>query len=58
LAGTKVPLADEVLKKLYRGNADYVAKVEQRLKQLIADGWFLPEYVDTVRADAKAARIP
>jgi len=58
LAGTKVPLADEVLKKLYRGNADYVARVEQRVKQLVADGWFLPEYVDLVRADAKAARIP
>ncbi len=58
LAGTKVPLADEVLKKLYRGNADYVAKVEQRLKQLITEGWFLPEYADMVRADAKAARSP
>jgi hypothetical protein len=58
LAGTKVPLADDVLKKLYRGNADYVAKVDQRLKQLITDGWFLPEYADIVRADAKAARIP
>jgi len=58
LAGTKVPLADDVLKKLYRGNTDYATKVEQRLKQLVADGWFLPEYVDMVRADAKAARIP
>jgi hypothetical protein len=43
---------------MYRGNADYAAKVEQRLKQLVADGWFLPEYADMVRADTKAARIP
>ena len=58
LGGTKVPLADDVLKKLYRGNADYVARVEQRLKQLMGEGWFLPEYADMVRADAKAVRIP
>lgn len=58
LAGTKVPLADDVLKKLYRGNGDYVARVEQRLKQLISEGWLLPEYADMVRADAKLVRIP
>ena len=58
LGGTKVPLSDETLRKLYRGKDDYVRKVEQRLKQLISEGWFLPEYADAVRADAKAARIP
>ena len=58
LAGTKVPLAGEVLRKLYRGNADYAGRVEQRLKQSIADGWFLQEYADMVRADAKKVTIP
>lgn len=58
LAGTKVPLSDEVLRKLYRGSADYTGRVEERLKQFIADGWFLPEYTDMVRADAKKAIIP
>jgi len=58
LAGTKVSLADDVLRKLYRGNADYTGRVEQRLKQFIADGWFLPEYADMVRTDARAVRIP
>jgi hypothetical protein len=58
LAGTKVPLADDVLRKLYRGNSDYAGRVEQRLKQLIAEGWFLPEYADMVRADAKRADVP
>ena len=58
LGGTKVPLPDDVLKKLYRGNADYVSRVEQRLKQLMSEGWFLPEYADMVRADARAVRIP
>ena len=58
LAGTRVPLADEVLRKLYRGSADYTGRVEQRLQQLVADGWFLPEYADMVRADAKRVSIP
>jgi len=58
LGGTKVPLADDVLKKSYRGSGDYVARVEQRLKELIAEGWFLPEYAGMVRADAKLVRIP
>ena len=58
LAGTKVPLADEALRKLYRSPADYVMLVEKRLKALVAEGWFLTEYVDMVRADARAARIP
>ena len=58
LAGTKVPLPDDVLRKLYRGSADYLARVEQRLKQLITDGWFLPEYAEMVRADARAVQLP
>ena len=58
LGGTKVALADDVLRKLYKSNADYIARVEQRMKQLISEGWFLPEYADMVRADAKAVRIP
>jgi hypothetical protein len=31
--------------------------VEQRLKQLIADGWFLPEYAEMIRADVNATAI-
>ena len=58
LAGTRVPLTDEVLRKLYRGSADYTGRVEQRLKQLMAEGWFLPEYADMVRSDARGSRIP
>lgn len=58
LAGTEVPLAENVLRKLYRDRADYVAKVEQRLKALIEQGWFLPEYAEMVRRDAQATVIP
>ena len=58
LAGTKVPLQEPVLRSLYRDKADYLNRVDRRLDQLIADGWFLPEYADMVRADAKAAKLP
>jgi hypothetical protein len=58
LAGTKVPLKPEVLQRLYRGKDDYVAKVDRRLKELVDAGWFLPEYADAVRADARKAVLP
>jgi catechol 2,3-dioxygenase-like lactoylglutathione lyase family enzyme len=52
LAGTKVPLKPEVLERLYKGKDDYTARVDRRLKELIAAGWFLEEYAGAVRADA------
>ena len=58
LAGTKVPLAPEVLRRLYKSKDDYVAQVDRRLKELVDAGWFLPEYADAVRADARKAVLP
>ena len=58
LAGTKVPLPETTLRRLYRDKADYVSRVERRLKELVAAGWFLPEYVSAVIADAKAVPVP
>jgi hypothetical protein len=58
LAGTEQPLGGDVLRKLYRSQAEYVARVEKRLDELIAAGWFLPEYRSMVLADAKAAAVP
>jgi hypothetical protein len=58
LAGTKVPLPEATLKKLYPSKADYTKKVGQRLDELIKQGWFLVEYADIVRRDAEAARLP
>jgi Alpha/beta hydrolase domain len=57
LAGTEVPLPVATMQKLYSSQAQYSERVEQRLKQLIADGWFLPEYADMVRADVKATSL-
>jgi hypothetical protein len=58
LGGTEVPLPEASLRKLYRSKQQYVDRVSQRLKELITTGWFLPEYVDAVLADAAAAPIP
>lgn len=58
LAGTKVPLPEATLKKLYPNKADYTNKTERRLTELVTQGWFLPEYVDMVRRDAMAAKLP
>jgi hypothetical protein len=58
LAGTKVPLADATLKKLYPAASDYTKKAERRLNELIGQGWFLPEYADSVRRDLAATRLP
>ena len=54
LAGTKVPLKTETLRRLYKGKDDYVARLERRLNELIAQGWFLEEYANDVRADARS----
>ena len=58
LAGTKVPLPEATLKKLYPDKKRYLSQVERRLTELVAQGWFLPEYVDTVHRDAAAATLP
>ena len=58
LGGTEVPLAEQVLRRLYPTPAAYVAGVEQRLKELVKEGWFLPEYVELVRTDVKKTTIP
>jgi hypothetical protein len=58
LGGTKVMLPDATLKNLYKTSAGYQDRVNKRLDALVKEGWFLPEYVDDVRKDAAAARIP
>jgi alpha/beta hydrolase family protein len=58
LAGTEVPLPNATLQKLYASKAQYSNRIDTRLKQLIAEGWFLPEYADIVHSDVKATTIP
>jgi len=58
LAGTEVPLPEATLKKLYRNKAEYQSKIDARLRELVAGGWFLQEYTDLVRKDVQATTIP
>jgi hypothetical protein len=58
LAGTRVPLPPATLRKLYAGADQFTSRANQRLTELIAAGWFLPEYVGLVRSDVKATTIP
>jgi hypothetical protein len=37
---------------LYKNKADYQQKIERRLNQLIADGWFVPACKSLALADA------
>ena len=57
LAGTEVPLPEATLKKLYRDQADYAKKVDERPATLVKEGWFLPEYIGLVKADIAAIGI-
>jgi hypothetical protein len=57
LGGTKVPLTDATLTKLYKGGDGYQKRVNARLAALVKEGWFLPEYAEDVRKDAKEVRI-
>jgi len=58
LGGTKVPLPEETLRTLYKSKADYQDRVNKRLAGLSKEGWYLPEYADDVRNDAKRVAIP
>jgi hypothetical protein len=58
IAGYQVPLSKEQLQKLYKNKKEYQMKVQQRLNQLVKEGWFLPVYKDLVMADAAKAAIP
>jgi len=58
LAGTKVPLSETTLHKLYSSKDEYISRANQRLKELMDEGWFLPEYADVVRSGANTVAIP
>jgi hypothetical protein len=58
LAGYEEPLPEDTLSALYEDADDYRARVEARLDELTAAGWFLPVYRDLVLADADGAEVP
>jgi hypothetical protein len=58
LAGSEVALPAATVKSLYKDKGDYEKKIDTRLRELVKEGWFLPEYVAAIAADAKATPIP
>ena len=56
-AGTRVPLPDATIAKLYKNADGYQKRVNTRLAELVNEGWFLREYADEVRKDATAVQI-
>jgi Alpha/beta hydrolase domain len=50
-------IAPAELKKMYGNKANYVKKVDARLKELEAAGWSLPVYHNLILADAKAVEF-
>lgn len=53
----QTPIAKAELKKMYGSKANYVKKVDARLKELEKAGWSLPVYHDLILADAKAVEF-
>lgn len=58
VVGIEEPLPTATLQRLYRDHADYVEKFERRLDELVAQGWFLAEDADEMRAEAEKADVP
>jgi len=58
LAGSEVALPAATLKSLYKDKGEYEKKIDTRMRELVKEGWFLPEYVAAITADAKATPIP
>jgi hypothetical protein len=58
IAGYESALAPDKLKALYKDHKEYERRVDQRLKQLIKNGWFLPVYSKQVMDDAANVVIP
>jgi hypothetical protein len=55
IAGWQEPFPQDRLKSLYKEPKAYQKKVEDRLKQLVREGWYLAEY--TKEAQSDAARV-
>ena len=52
IAGWQEPFPADKLRSLYKDPKTYQRKVDERVKQLVRQGWYLPEYVKEVQTDA------
>jgi hypothetical protein len=58
VVGFEEPLARAALQGLYPDHADYVARFNRRLDELIEEGWFLAEDAAAMRTEAETAAVP
>jgi Alpha/beta hydrolase domain len=58
VVGIEEPLPRQTLQELYADHHDYVERFNRRLDELIAQGWFLDEDADGMRAEAEKAEVP
>ena len=58
IAGWQEMLPADKLKSLYKDHKDYEKKVDERLKELVREGWYLPEYMKETQHDAAKALVP
>jgi hypothetical protein len=54
LSGWQTAIPQATLKQKYSTPAEYVRKIEARLKELEVQGWSLPIYHDVIMSDARA----
>jgi hypothetical protein len=52
IAGWQELYPADKLKSLYKDPKAYQKKVDERVRQLVREGWYLPEYVNEARSDA------
>jgi hypothetical protein len=57
IGGSRLAYDENQLRQLYRNRGDYRSRLNHRLKELIDEGWVLPEYAEDIKADAGAADI-
>jgi hypothetical protein len=57
LANYQITFTPEQMKKLYKDQKTYVAKVMQRYDELVKEGWALPVYRDVIKEDAEKVRF-
>ena len=58
IAGWRIPFSEDTLRALYKNKGSYISRLNQRLMELVREGWVLPEYSEDIRTDALAIDIP
>jgi Alpha/beta hydrolase domain len=55
--GNDEPFAEEQLRSLYGGQADYVERFGRRLDELVRDGWLLADDAEAMRREAEGVEF-